>query len=493
MACFSIFFCIFFVALFTCSMSAEPGYKEINASNPVLLVFPRVFVPSHGKTTSLALCDRVRVKGLSRLNLKSYPNSFRVAVTPSEKVPEAFHHKISVCLHQNASLGLCDCPLDEWETIQKGAWSSVISPYGERLVDVKFTDGFSGSVTISAEEESHPWRLAFLAFGLVVLLLAPYVSKWVPFYYTSSMLLGIIVVILILLFQGMKLLPTGRKNAFYLALYGSLVGLGSYIAHYFSTVVNSILLSFGLDEEMHSPVSIFLVVGILIAGAWLGYWGVRKFVLSEDGSVDIGVAQFVKWAMRIIGTVCILQSSKDALLATGSLAACWCLCSLMSCMRWRPRSGKRNMWHPPGNRTKAEFFRRTPPKMGAQKALIKASHNRQSPSNQYSWSGSPTRGLVLTPSRSTSQSQNYYSTVHKDPTRKRFSKKEWEEFTRESTREAIRELASSPEFTEWMIEHSDHIHLVPEATSDETTLSESDSSDETCEESCGISLSKWWS
>lgn len=34
---------------------------------------------------------------------------------------------------------------------------------------------------------------------------------------------------------------------------------------------------------------------------------VRKFVISKDGSVDDGVAQFVKWAMRIIASTFILQ------------------------------------------------------------------------------------------------------------------------------------------------------------------------------------------
>ena len=33
------------------------------------------------------------------------------------------------------------------------------------------------------------------------------------------------------------------------------LGVGSYVAHYFSTVVNSILVNFGLSEEMHYPVS----------------------------------------------------------------------------------------------------------------------------------------------------------------------------------------------------------------------------------------------
>lgn len=54
-------------------------------------------------------------------------------------------------------------------------------------------------------------------------------------------------------------------------------------------------------------VSIFLLVGVILAGAALGYWIVRKFVISEDGSVDVGIAQFVKWAMRFLAATCIFQ------------------------------------------------------------------------------------------------------------------------------------------------------------------------------------------
>ena len=53
---------------------------------------------------------------------------------------------------------------------------------------------------------------------------------------------------------------------------------------------------------------LYYVLGIIFAGVALGYWIVRRFVISkEDGSVDAGVAQFVKWAMRVIGTTFILQ------------------------------------------------------------------------------------------------------------------------------------------------------------------------------------------
>jgi hypothetical protein len=58
-----------------------------------------------------------------------------------------------------------------------------------------------------------------------------------------------------------------------------------------------------------------MLVGIVLAGAALGYWIVRKFVISKDGSVDVGIAQFVKWAMRIIGTTSILQVCYNLMLA----------------------------------------------------------------------------------------------------------------------------------------------------------------------------------
>lgn len=86
----------------------------------------------------------------------------------------------------------------------------------------------------------------------------------------------------------------------------------------------------------------------------------------------------------------------------------------------------------------------------------------------------------------------YYSTFHKTPYRKRFSPKEWEDFTQESTKEAVAELASSPEFTNWIIKHADRIQLLQEDSSDESVGSGSDSTDDNDAESCsGLELFKW--
>lgn len=53
--------------------------------------------------------------------------------------------------------------------------------------------------------------------------------------------------------------------------------------------------------------AIFVVLFLVIAGAWLGFWVVRKLVLTEDGDIDGGVAHFVAWSIRIFASVMILQ------------------------------------------------------------------------------------------------------------------------------------------------------------------------------------------
>ena len=49
------------------------------------------------------------------------------------------------------------------------------------------------------------------------------------------------------------------------------------------------------------------MVTIVLTGAGFGYWMVRRFILSKDGSVGSGIAQFVKWAMRVVATFFVMQ------------------------------------------------------------------------------------------------------------------------------------------------------------------------------------------
>ncbi|VVA31366.1 PREDICTED: nuclear envelope integral membrane [Prunus dulcis] len=475
----------FCLSLLTLSLATDDGaIQGVDLENPVLDVSPAPLSTPGSK--DVLLCERVRVSGISRLKLGSYASSLRITLSPSLGIPEKLYSKIEVCFHRNNSLVPCQCEKDNWKNLQKELWSTVMSPYDEKYIDVKFNDEIPGSVTITVEEDSQKWRLVCLALGFFLLLLAPIVSSWVPFYYSSSMAIGVFLVIIILLFQGMKLLPTGRKNVFYLTIYGSLLGAGSFLFHQFSVLVNSILLNFGLSEEMHNPVSVFLLVGIILAGAALGYWIVRRFVVSKDGTVDVGIAQFVKWAMRIIGTTSILQSTLDTPLAVGALVSCWIICKLISSLKWHQLgAGSGSPWLQQGRQVKGrhgrpEFLSRSSPQK----------KNWKSPSTLSAWSDSPVKG-VMSPSFRARNQQEYYSTFHKMQSRKKFTKKEWDDFTQQSTRQAIAEWASSPEVTDWIIEHADRIQLLPSESSDETVGSASDSTDENVVGTDRVGFLKW--
>ncbi|XP_022950860.1 uncharacterized protein LOC111453832 [Cucurbita moschata] len=453
----------------------DTAIKSIDLEHPAEDIFPSSL--SGGSDLQ---CDRVRIAGLSRLKLGSFASSFRITAVPSVAIPERQHTKIGVCFHWNNSLGLCQCENEEWKTFQRGLWSSTMSPYEVRYIDVKVINvtPLSGPVTIAIEEDFQQWRLLCLALGFMLLLLAPVVSSWVPFYYSSSMAIGIFLVVLIILFQGMKLLPTGRKNVLYLTVYGSVLGAGSYLVHHFATLVNSILLSFGLKEEMHNPVAIFLLLGIVLSGAALGYWIVRKFVISEDGNVDVGVAQFVKWAMRIIGATSIFQSTPDAPLALGAFVFCWAVCYLICSLKRcgtmnQSYSGSGGPWH----RQNKQIVREQIHPEFAGRSYPQDRKWRVSDNHTPAWSSFPVKGAI-SPS-SGMQDRDYYSTFHKTHNRKKFTKKAWNDFTRHSTQQALSELASTPEFTDWIMEHADRIQLLPsDDSSDETVGSESDSTNE---------------
>lgn len=66
-----------------------------------------------------------------------------------------------------------------------------------------------------------------------------------------------------------------------------------------------------------------------------------------------------------------------------------------------------------------------------------------------------------TPERSVSDSDPFYSTFHNTPERRKFSKEEWDKFTRETTKNALEGLVSSPDFSRWAVAHADRITLTP--------------------------------
>ncbi|CAK9160406.1 unnamed protein product [Ilex paraguariensis] len=153
-------------------------------------------------------------------------------------------------------------------------------------------------------------------------------------------------------------------------------------------------------REDKKIVSIFVLIGIILAGAALGYWLVRKFVISEDGSVDAGIAQFVKWAMRVIAVTFIFQSTLDTPLAVAALGCCLSFCSFVNSSKWNGSEQASYYWNESlwalsgGQQTvkhkRAEFFSRSE-KKGARGTMW------NSPMDTSAWSDSPVKGAVCWP------------------------------------------------------------------------------------------------
>lgn len=76
--------------------------------------------------------------------------------------------KILPSSFRNASLGMCQCEKADWRNLQRGLWSSVMSPYDKQYIDVKFSGDSSASVTVSVAEG---WLFALFLFHSPVALM----------------------------------------------------------------------------------------------------------------------------------------------------------------------------------------------------------------------------------------------------------------------------------------------------------------------------------
>lgn len=422
------------------------------------------------KPGAKVLCERVEIHGLSRLkNLEKYAHSVKVKVSfvdSSIRPPN-----VEVCFHRNASLGIGMCAQGQWEKLTKGSWSRSMSPFDHKLLDIRTVGSYSGTLEATLHEDFFFHRPIFLVLGMVLMMFAASLSNSLVFYYSGAMVVGILLVVLLVLFQGMKLLPTGRKNSLAIVLYSSIVGVGSFLLSYVPRLLRSVLVDLGIGEDVYNPLAIFLLAFIVLAGAWLGFWVVRKFVLTEDGSIDVGVSHFVSWSIRIFASIMILQSSADPLLAIEAL-----LCGVMASSILKRIALLRFVIHlfnilllfrdaiHVGITTCRDLF-------GTDKHNDRISSRRDSSPAEDSYgkygSQRPRSPLTSTP-RATktrtsqlSESETFYSTFHNTPERKQVSKEEWEKFTKESTKKALKGLVSSPDFSKWAVAHADRITLRP--------------------------------
>lgn len=411
------------------------------------------------------IVERVHIHGLSRFrNLEKFAHSVKVKVFPANsnvRVPN-----IEVCFHRNASLATGMCPQGQWEKAVKGSWVRTMSPFDHKLLDIRTAGSTLENFEVSAEEEFFAYRIVLLILGITLMSSAAFLSQSLTFYYSSAMAIGIILVILIILYQGMKLLPTGRKSSLAIFLYSSAIGLGTFLLRYIPGLVRSILTELGIDEDMYNPLAIFLLTFVAIAGAWLGFWVVKKLVLTEEGSVDMSTAQFVAWAIRILAAIMILQSSMDPLLGTSALLCGSLVPSLKRILRLRflRRLRRRLFKSPQKNRRRSQVYSPSPFDDEDDEYIDNiedSTPNRpQVKSSSMTPCKSSERGFNRSlPKRLTEEF--YPSIIHTTPERRKYSPAEWDEFTKESTEKALEELVQSPDFGKWLSTNADRISVTP--------------------------------
>lgn len=199
--------------------------------------------------------------------------------------------------------------------------------------------------------------------------------------------------------------------------------------------------------------AIFLLLFLVIAGAWLGFWVVHKLVLEEDGSIDTGVSQFVAWSIRFLASALILQSSVDPLLCAEAWI-CGVLISSILRRLCRPKYVLRffknlsqidtsYLWE-------SQELYASPTKGSYDSRTFKTNLN-----------GTIRPGFPLKPRSLLSEKDTYYSTFHKTPEQKKLSKDEYDKITKDTTKKAMEELVSSPDFSKWAVAHADRITLAP--------------------------------
>ncbi|KAL4644594.1 hypothetical protein ACB092_02G175900 [Castanea dentata] len=420
------------------------------------------------KPGTSVVCERVHIRGLPRLkNLGKISHVVKVNV--SQRDPSIRTSKTEVCFHRNVSLGIGMCPQGLWEKVVKGSWVRSMSPFDHRILDIRTAGSSLEPFEVSIGEEFYLYRIICLILGIVLMSLASPLSKSLVFYYGGAMSIGVILVILIILFQGMKLLPTGRRNSLAIFMYSSVVGLGSFLLRYLPGLLRTILTEIGISEDMYNPLAVFLLAFLVLTGAWMGFWAVRKLVLTEDGSIDISTSHFVAWSIRILAAVMILQSSADPLLAAEALiSGIMISSSLRRIFRFIRRLYKNSVKSPKKNRRRSQV----PDFSAFEDSHDKYTYKVQSDEDPIflvprtknftlASCKSAERGFSRTSPFQQSDSELYPSTFHTTPEKKIFSKAEWKNFTRHSTEKAMEELVSSPDFSKWLIGNAERITVNP--------------------------------
>ncbi|KAF9678143.1 hypothetical protein SADUNF_Sadunf07G0004300 [Salix dunnii] len=403
------------------------------------------------------LFERVSIHGFPRLKLNKFSHSWMLKISPSNS--SLRRPNVEVCFHRNASRAIGMCPQGEWEKVDKGgSWVRAMSPYAHKLLDIRMAGSSPETLEVSIEEgnEASADRSKELACNFYLLITCVCFNFLISLSYFYSPL----------------------KEGSYLFYHHFCSGwLGNI-----STSLPARVVAFNthgdgarrrhvLSCSSSLDLAIFLLAFIALTGAWMGFWAVRSFVLKEDGSIDISTSHFVAWSIRVLAVVLILQSSLDPLMAAEALISGIIVSSILrKIFRWRfLRQMYKKLFKLARNINTESLVPDLSPFGGSHD-----NYTVERPEGSKFLSPRPKqfnlapcnskKGSSRTSCHQLSDSDVYLSTFHTTPERRKFSKDSWEKFTRESTRKAVKELVSSPDFSKWAAANAERITVTPNST-----------------------------
>ncbi|KAE8704855.1 CCCH-type zinc fingerfamily protein with RNA-binding domain [Hibiscus syriacus] len=460
------------VPSFSTLASADKPSLAVGEFNKTLQLIPGIQVEkSPGlKPGTKVVCERIYIDGLSRFrNLRKFAHSFKLKVSQGNS--NLRRPSVEVCCHRNASLGIGMCPQGKWEKVSNGLWAKPMSPFNHKLLDIRMTSSSTQTLEVSIEEGKFVILLPLLLYcgiypkQVFSILLQQRNGDW-------GHPCGIDGPV-----SGNEASPNWSEELTGYCLYHLWwLGLGFFLLRYIPRLLQSVLLELGITEDMYNPLAIFLLGFLVLAGAWLGFWVVRKLVLTEDGSIDISTSYFVACSIRIVAAIMMLQVvplivSLYYSQIHGRPALSFHQKKLLIGKLFKlAKAIGRNTQIPdlsPNQDSHDEYKYDSP----------EYSNFLEQRSNPFHLASCNTtlqeNKCFLCPllqelprhSNRLSDTDSFPSIIHNTPERRNFSKGGWEKFTRDSTKKAVEELVSLPDFSKWAAANDERITVTPKSSS----------------------------
>ncbi|CAA7051954.1 unnamed protein product [Microthlaspi erraticum] len=266
------------------------------------------------KPSITTLCERIHIQGIARFeHMHKYANALKLTLTASSAEDD-----IHVCFHRNVTRAVGMCPVYFWKKVSNGLWIGVMSPFDQKIVDIRAARSTVVAFEVSIVEEWFVFRIACLLIGTLLVSSSSTLSRSLAFYNVVTFSVGYLLIALLLLNLLFSHLPSGRTPSG-LFIHSSLVAFVGVVVYHSSALHLFMLRSMGIDKELEMMLKVILLWYAYLTGTLLAIISMRRLLINEDMSIDIQKSNFLSWSFLIIGCLLILQSSVDYLLAGGTL------------------------------------------------------------------------------------------------------------------------------------------------------------------------------